>query len=131
MCAKGTQYRDQAGMFNAPNTFSMSSTGPNQIVFKFQVRQIAQHLCRPVEANLQVRMIDTIDRSRIHQSENFNFEIQESVWKRGFRVVESIKLTRGMKDFFQSFQSFETSVCCSICVQNVFSNGVLESHGEV
>jgi hypothetical protein len=48
MCAKGAQYRDQAGMFNAPNTFSVPITGPNQIVFKFQVPQIAQHLCRPV-----------------------------------------------------------------------------------
>ncbi|KAH8951063.1 hypothetical protein BDL97_09G006600 [Sphagnum fallax] len=48
MCAKGTQYCDQAGMFDAPNTFSMSITGPNQIVFKFQVPRIAQHLCRPV-----------------------------------------------------------------------------------
>jgi hypothetical protein len=64
--------------------------------------------------------------------ENFNFEIQESVWKRGFQVVESIKLTRGVKGFFQNFQSFEKCACCSICVQNVlFSNGVLESHGEV
>jgi len=42
------------------------------------------------------------------------------------------KFMRGVKDFFQSFQSFEKSVYCSICVQNVlFSNGVLESHGEV
>ncbi len=48
MCAKGTQYCDEAGIFNAPNAFSMSITGPNQIVFKFQVSQIAQHLCRPV-----------------------------------------------------------------------------------
>jgi hypothetical protein len=61
-----------------------------------------------------------------------NFEIQESVWKKGFQIVESIKLIRGVKDFFQSFQSFEKNVCCSICVQNVlFSNGVLESDGEV
>jgi hypothetical protein len=35
MCAKGTQYCDQeAGMINAPNAFSMSITGPNQIVLK-------------------------------------------------------------------------------------------------
>jgi hypothetical protein len=44
MCAKGTQNCDQAGMFNTPNAFSMSITGPNQIVFTFQVPRIAQHL---------------------------------------------------------------------------------------
>jgi hypothetical protein len=38
----------------------------------------------------------------------------------------------GVKDFFQSFRSFEKNVFCCICVQNVFfSNGVFESHAEV
>jgi hypothetical protein len=64
--------------------------------------------------------------------ENLNFEIQQSVLKRGFGVVKSIKLTRGVKDFFQSFLSFEKNVCRHISVQNVFfSNGVFESHQEV
>jgi hypothetical protein len=45
---------------------------------------------------------------------------------------ELFKLTKGVKDFFESFQSFKKSGCFSICVQNVFfSNGILESHGEV
>ncbi len=42
------------------------------------------------------------------------------------------KFMWGVKDLFQSFQSFETSVCCNSYVQNVFfSNGVFESHGKV
>ncbi len=59
-------------------------------------------------------------------------KLKKSVWKKGFRVVESIKLTRVVKDCLQSFQSFEKSVYCSISVQNIFfSNGILESHGKV
>ncbi len=42
------------------------------------------------------------------------------------------KFTWGVKDFLPKLSIFQESVCFSICVQNVFfSNGVLESHGEV
>jgi hypothetical protein len=59
-----------------------------------------------------------------------------SLCNKRFAIVKSFffffKFMKGVKDFFQSFQSFEKNVYCSICVQNVlFSNGVLESHGEV
>ncbi len=52
-----------------------------------------------------------------------------------FLKVSSFKVKVFGRQFFKLLKAstfkFE-SVCCSICVQNVFfSNGVLESHGEV
>jgi hypothetical protein len=52
-----------------------------------------------------------------------------------FLKVSSFKMKVFGKEFFELLKTstfkFE-SVCCSFCVQNVFfSNGVLESHGEV
>jgi hypothetical protein len=52
-----------------------------------------------------------------------------------FLKVSSYKVKVFEREFFELFKTstfkFE-SVCCSFCVQNVFfSNGVLESHGEV
>jgi hypothetical protein len=52
-----------------------------------------------------------------------------------FLKVSSFKVKVFGREFFELLKTltfkFE-SVCCSFCVQNVFfSNGVLESHGEV
>ncbi len=53
-----------------------------------------------------------------------------SLCNKRFASVKSFffKFMWGVKDFFQSIQSFEKNVYCSICVQNVFfSNGVLKT----
>ncbi len=52
-----------------------------------------------------------------------------------FLKVSSFKVKVFRREFFELLRTstvkFE-SVCCSFCVQNVFfSNGVLETHGEV
>ncbi len=75
---------------------------------------------------------------QVYQKEFFallqvSSEISSCVIK-DLQVIEVFlfKFTWGVKDFLSKLSIFWESVCCSICVQNVFfSNGVLESHGEV
>jgi hypothetical protein len=62
------------------------------------------------------------------------FEGRLLVCKVAKRVIVFPSEWEVWKRFLQGVVSFSSveSVCCSFCVQNVFfSNGVLESHGEV
>jgi hypothetical protein len=58
-----------------------------------------------------------------------------SIVKNLFSKASSFKVKVFGREFFQLLKTSTfkfKSVCCSICAQNVFfSNGVLESHGEV
>ncbi len=63
----------------------------------------------------------------------FQVKFQACVIK-DLQVIEVFlfKFMWGVKDFLPKLSIFWESVCCSICVQNVFfSNGVLENHGKV
>ncbi len=99
-----------------------------QVFWKYQV---SRWKCLE-ESSSNCWEFQTLKFKKVCGREFFDYLNVWGVWNRGLWVVENIKLKWGVKDFFQSFQSFEKSVYCSIYFQNVFfSNGMLESHGEV